>query len=183
MDLINDYINQHNINHNNLDLDKLYKVLIDEFINKIPNYLYIINFIMYDKFKYYPFNSANLDTLSLATERRGQNEFRLNIINRDKVCIISGDDVDICEACHIIPYSESKSYNINNGILLNRILHDVFDKYDLTINDNKVFLSDKILNKTTYKNIHIYHNKYINVPKECIDNLKQHYNKFIKKYS
>lgn len=163
--------------------DELYLKLIKKYYNETNNSIFIINFVIYDKLKYNPINCQKPEVLTLAKERLGQTEFRRNIINRDTVCIVSGDDVDICEACHIIPYSESKSYNINNGILLNRILHDVFDKYDLTINDNKVILSNKILNKNTYKNIHIYHNKHINVPKECIDNLKQHYNKFIKKYS
>jgi hypothetical protein len=181
MDLINDYINQHNINNNNLDLDKLYKLLIDEFINKIPNYLYIINFIMYDRFKYYPYNNSNLDILSLAIERRGQNEFRINIINRDKVCLISGLDADDCDACHIIPYNECKNYNINNGILLNKTLHNMFDEYKFSINNNKVVLNNKILNKDNYSDYHKYHNKIINIPKECIDNLNKHYNEFIKK--
>ncbi len=136
---------------------------------------------MYDKFKFYPFNSSNLDIISLATERRGQTEFRLNIINRDKVCIISGYDAESCEACHIIPYKECKNYNTNNGILLNKILHTMFDKYQLSINNNKVILSNKILNNESYNDIHKYHNKEINIPKDCIDNLNKHYNEFIKK--
>ena len=175
MDIIEKYVD----NNNYINYDELYKKLIDLFYDEIPNSLYIINFIMYDKFKFYPFNSSNQDVLSLALERRGQSDFRINIINRDKKCIISGDNISMCEACHIIPYNKSKSYDINNGILLTASLHKLFDKYYFSINNNKVMLSNKILNKKTFDDYQRYHEQIINVPKECIENLKSHYNKFL----
>ena len=176
MEAIENYINcNYNINH-----EELYNKLIEKYYNNNNNSIFIINFIMYDKFKYYPLNSPNPEIIKLAKERIGQTEFRYNIINRDKVCIITGDDADICEACHIIPFNECKNYNINNGILLNKNLHDMFDKYYFSFNNNKIILSNKILNKKAFINYHKYHNNIINIPKECIENLNIHFNKFIK---
>ena len=74
MDIIEKYVD----NNNYTNYDELYKKLIDLFYDEIPNSLYIINFIMYDKFKFYSFNSSNQDVLSLALERRGQSDFRIN---------------------------------------------------------------------------------------------------------
>ena len=63
-----------------------------------------------------------------------QNAFRDGLINRFNKCIISNMHFDVCEACHIIPFSESKSFDIDNGLLLNCILHKLFDNYEFSIN-------------------------------------------------
>ena len=118
----------------------------------------------------------------IITENRlEQSKFRETIIKRDKQCLISGDDSEICEACHIIPYNESKNCNSNNGILLNRCFHNMFDKYLFSINLNdEIEFSNKILNDNKYKNYHIYQNKKIKINNNDIrENLKIHYKKFI----
>ena len=137
MEAINNYIvaTQQIDPSDHINNDELYNKLINKFYNNKDNSIYIINFIIYDKLKYYPFNSYNPDIIKLAKERMGQTEFRSNIITRDKVCIISGDDAEICEACHIIPYNECKNYNTNNGILLTASLHKMFDEYNFTVGD------------------------------------------------
>ena len=111
-------------------LNKIYedmkKLATDNDIDKyINDYDYTINnitidvllFVAYDLFKYgkYP------DKLMTTFERLYQEKFRNNLIKKYELCIITGKDEDICEACHIIPHSEctyDKKYDINNGLLL-----------------------------------------------------------------
>ena len=160
--------------------DELYNILVNVFNSDIE--LAEINFIMYDKFKYQYLNNK------LRDNRDGQEEFRNNLINLDKHCIISGDDPNMCQACHIIPLCDSKSYNINNGILLNYNFHNMFDKFYLSfkfienIDENydkyKVILSNEIKNKPSYKNYKSYDNKIIQIRKECRNNLQKKYDEF-----
>ena len=42
--------------------------------------------------------------LSVLTVRRA--DFRERLINRDRTCVISGEPVHNCTACHIIPHSK-----------------------------------------------------------------------------
>jgi ParB/RepB/Spo0J family partition protein len=63
--------------------------------------------------------------------------YRKQLITRYNKCIISGMGINVCEACHIIPFSESDNatnFNLNNGLILNKILHKLFDDYYLSIN-------------------------------------------------
>lgn len=120
---------------------------------------------------------------SIKEQRLKQQEFRMKVINRDKYCILSKSHPDMCEACHIIPYSECDEgniYNINNGILLESGLHKLFDKYEWSINPNKktVELSPKLLNDNSYGLIKKYHNKKVSLNDNVLINLKDHYEKF-----
>jgi len=45
---------------------------------------------------------------------------------------------EICEAAHIIPFSLSENFDINNGLLLNCILHKLFDKHYWSINPDSL---------------------------------------------
>ena len=142
-----------------------------------------IQFIMYDKFLY------KIEKNEISDKRLEQEDFRNKIIELDKQCIITGDDVEICQACHIIPLCDSKSYDINNGILLNYSLHKMFDEYKFGFQfikniDNKydlyrIILSENIKTKSSYNNYKIYDNKEIKIRKGCRKNLKQKYNDFI----
>jgi hypothetical protein len=82
-------------------------------------------------------------------ERIGQKEFREGLIEKYSECILSGDNMIECDACHIIPHSEGENYDINNGLLLNKQLHDLYDKYYWTINPytKKVEVSEDAINK------------------------------------
>ena len=119
-----------------------------------------------------------------------QEEYRNKLINRFEKCIISGMFDDVCEAAHIVPFSESDdqtSFDINNGLLLNRILHKLFDNYEISINPNT--LNIEILKTCkNYEFIKIYEDKHIKIlndyPETC-NYLNKHYQKFftkIKKY-
>jgi hypothetical protein len=176
LDIIEKYINK----NMTTDYDKLYNLLINKFKTDIE--IAEIKYIMYDKFSYIVQNKL------LHKVRDEQHEFREKIISLDECCIISGDDHEQCQACHIIPVCESGTYNTNNGILLNYNLHNMFDKYKLGIKFIKnidktydlynVILSNTIKNNDGYNNYKIYDNKEIKIRKECYKNLKVKYDQF-----
>lgn len=117
--------------------------------------------------------------LVLKNQRVAQNSFRKRIIERDKKCIVSGANKSICEACHIIPYCDSDNaniYNINNGLLLNRNIHKLFDDHLVMIDPDtcEFIVTSEILNEPDYECINIYHKKYIDgLTPEIIANLRQ----------
>lgn len=107
----------------------LYKI----YLNLIQIYdIDIVKFVLYDKYGFEP-NEPNIESIQDQINRIGQEEFRSKLIQRYKRCIVTQDCADICEACHIVPYSICKSYDINNGLLLTASLHKLFDNYDMTI--------------------------------------------------
>jgi hypothetical protein len=81
--------------------------------------------------------------------RYGQAEFRDQIIKRDTVCVVTGFNAQECEAAHIVPYNKCRSYGINNGILLSRNVHKLFDDYLWSINPEtcKLEIKDSIIGK------------------------------------
>ena len=112
-----------------------------------------------------------------------QCKFRNEIIKRYETCIITNMDELFCEAAHIIPFSESENFDIENGILLNCILHKLFDKYMFSINPDTlcVEVSNINLKYNILKNIN--NKKIIKLKShyKTIENLKKHYNEYIKK--
>lgn len=81
-------------------------------------------------------------------------------------CLITKDDENICEVCHIVPYSEIKSFDISNGLLLNRCFHKLFDNYLFTMNlhNNTLMFSYIILESEYYSNYIKYNKNIINIP-------------------
>jgi len=80
--------------------------------------------------------------------RLDQKTFREKIIKRDKYCIISGMDEELCEAAHIIPRSINENYDIDNGILLRRDLHATFDLnyWSIDPETNKIIIRKDMVN-------------------------------------
>ena len=174
---INDFINNNLINN---DLDNLFIRLCDKYSSDESNNINLIKFILMDRFCYIPINQYDI-IKKLCVEREGQNKFRQELILRDKKCLISGDNNDICEACHIIPYSETKSFDISNGLLLNRCLHKLFDNYMWSINSlNCIEFSNHLLNLNDYHNYIKYNGLKINIQEDCKKYLEFHWNKFVK---
>jgi ParB family chromosome partitioning protein len=97
-----------------------------------------------------------------------QSMYRKAIIQRFNNCIISNYDNEICEASHIIPFSESENFDIDNGILLNNILHKLFDKHYWSI--NPITLCFEIF-KSPSNDIHNIMKQY---DKQCIEILKKY---------
>jgi hypothetical protein len=110
-----------------------------------------------------------------------QNLFRKQIVYRYNRCIISNMYKSVCEAAHITPFSETLSFDVDNGILLNDILHKLFDKYYWSINPQSLCVELFIDNTNgAYDILKPYENKYIeclkNYPKS-IESIVSHYNK------
>ena len=100
--------------------------------------------------------------------RRFQDRFRKELIERFETCIITGISHKSCEAAHIIPHrtcSGSSKYDVNNGLLICKNLHSLFDNEDkdLKINPETLLIqfSNTILNDPDYEEYHKYHNTKI----------------------
>ncbi len=176
---INKYIDE-NYNLKNINFDILFVDLINLFYDGGEELLNLIIFIMIDRFGY-DYQNQNDNIKNLVDSRTKQSKFREDIIKRDNICLITGDPNEICEACHIIPFSKSKSYDINNGLLFNKCFHKLFDLYLFSINSNDcVEFSKNIILNDKYKNYHKYNNKKINLTYESKILIKEHYNIFKK---
>lgn len=110
--------------------------------------------------------------------RMQQQKFKQNLCEKYKKCIVTGNDIDECDACHIVPLEIKYSYNINNGLLLSSSLHKTFDKFYWSINPNTSCIEVLKNNKNLLINNFI--NKKIILEKETLENLRWHYEKFIK---
>ena len=138
-----------------------------------------ILFIAYDIKKYVP----DKDTKNEITNRKYQHIFRNELIKKYKCCIITNKSHVICEAVHIVPYSENfnKRYDIYNGLLLCSELHKMFDKHLFSINtNNQIIFSNSVLNDEGFRMYKKYHEQKINLDKKIIMNLQDHYNTFMK---
>ena len=123
----------------------------------------------------------NIRLVSSKLKRDGQKKFREEILKRDKKCVISGEGELSCEAAHIKPFNNCKEedkYDLNNGLLLGSSIHKLFDKYLWSINNNKVVVSNKILNNSAYYYINKYDNKIIHLNKKQKENMLSHYKIF-----
>lgn len=173
---INNFINNNLMNNN---LDDLFIRLCDKYSSDESNNINSIKFVLLDRFNYKP-EYQNENIKKLCEEREGQNKFRQELIIRDGKCLITGDNPEICEACHIIPYSEIKSFDIANGLLLNRCFHKMFDNYLLSINSSDcIEFSNYLLNTENFDNYIVYNGIKLNIHDECKKYLEIHWNKFI----
>lgn len=86
-------------------------------------------------------------------------------------CCISGFRVEsttgiqMIDACHIVPFSESYDDTITNGISLCPNLHRAFDRGLISLDDNyKVLVSDIFLESDSNYSIRRFENKEIKLP-------------------
>lgn len=72
--------------------------------------------------------------------RLGQSSFRLLVTDAYKRrCSITGEHtLPVLEAAHIKPFSQSRSHEISNGLLLRSDFHKLFDRGYLTVNTDNV---------------------------------------------
>jgi predicted restriction endonuclease len=175
-------INDIDINHYNI-----YQSLINNYYSDKDNSIYKINFVFYDKFKIEPSKFESIKIL--CEERIGQTQFRKKLINFYSQCIISGDDSEICQACHIIPFFETKFNHIDNGLLLNYNLHHLYDSFlfsfkfinscDNIFDNYQIILGNKIKQKLSFKNYLIYENIIVKINKNSKDFLNDRFQQFI----
>lgn len=94
--------------------------------------------------------------------RSCQTNFRKEIINRFKNCIISGVDCDSCQAAHIYDLKYEKlNYDVNNGILLSATLHLEFDQLKWCINPETYNI--EISKNHQMRNLEINKYKHLNL--------------------
>ena len=72
--------------------------------------------------------------------RRGQKKFREALLRAyGGRCAISGCGVKAAlEAAHITPYSETRAYNVEDGILLRADIHTLFDLHLITVDPSNL---------------------------------------------
>jgi len=123
----------------------------------------------------------NINQFDERLKREEQDKFRNDLLERfNNKCILTG--TTIVQACHIIPYSETKDMSIENGLLMNSHHHNIFDSYDLSINPNTLCIEisnkykDDIFTNILLKRINILEQ----YPK-VLEYLSHHYDKFKKK--
>ena len=114
-------------------------------------------------------NSVNININTQVRNPELQKLYRDYIVKRFNKCIVSDMDNEVCEAAHIVPFSESQNFDIDNGLLLNSVLHKLFDKHYWSICPDtyniKFFIPD---NKNSIHDIlKPYENK-------CLEVLKQY---------
>jgi len=81
--------------------------------------------------------------------------------------IVSGYDIQMVDACHIIPFSRSHDDTITNGITLCPNLHRAFDRGLITIdNEFKVQVTNNFLENTSDFSLKKYQGKSILLPKQ-----------------
>ena len=134
--------------------------MLNDIIKIKKIYKYIIN-KNYEKLREFPDNlilSVKLlrnldfkeDNKIYSIVRDKQSSFRNKLLKRYKnKCALTGQLEKVCEACHIIPFSECqdvfKKYDVNNGILLTRNLHKLYDQnlFYICENDCKIKINPK----------------------------------------
>ena len=88
-------------------------------------------------------------------------------------CCISGmriaatSNIQMIDACHIVPFSESHDDTITNGISLCPNLHRAFDRGLISINEEyKVIVSNSFVESDTNYSLKMFEGKKIHLPKE-----------------
>ena len=162
-------------------IDEIYKLKKDNYNNlklDIKNFLNLKTLENLENLK----NDKNKVFYNKTSKIRNpyfQHLFRKQVILRYNRCIISNMPINVCEAAHIIPFSKTLSFDVDNGILLNSILHKLFDKYYWSINPKTLCVELFIDKKNeAYDILKPYENKYIECLKpypKSIKNISIHY--------
>jgi putative restriction endonuclease len=93
--------------------------------------------------------------------------------------IITDSDIQMIDACHILPFSESHDDTISNGISLCPNLHRAFDRGLIAIDDNYRVLVKSFSEQSTNYSIKQFQGKQILLPnvshyRPSLENLQQH---------
>lgn len=94
--------------------------------------------------------------------------------------IISGFDIQMVDACHIVPFAISHNDTISNGLSLSPTFHRAFDRGLVSIdNEYKIISSSSFTETISNISIKSYEGKCILLPEQCSyfpsqENLKWH---------
>jgi predicted restriction endonuclease len=124
-------------------------------------------------------NIYNIKIVESRLKRIGQQEFKSKIEDLyDYKCIVMGTNcINELQACHIVPVSHKEDYSLNNGLLLTSNIHKTFDDYLWSINPD-TFKIECIEDSGT---IEKYNGNQLKLYDDMKDNLRKHYNIFLKK--
>ena len=100
--------------------------------------------------------------------------------------IIAGDSIQMIDACHILPFSESHDDTICNGISLCPNLHRAFDRHLITIDENYKVVLKSFSEDTTVYSIKQFEGREILLPRNknhhpSQNNLNIHRSRFYNK--
>ncbi len=98
--------------------------------------------------------------------------------------IIATRDVQMIDACHIVPFSESHDDTIRNGISLSPNLHRAFDRFLITIDKHFDIIVSEHFTESGSHSIRAFHGRKIYLPNEIqyrpsLDNLNWHFERFM----
>jgi putative restriction endonuclease len=104
-------------------------------------------------------------------------------------CCVSGmkitatRDVQMIDACHIVPFAESHDDTISNGISLSPNFHRAFDRFLITINPRFEVVVSEHFTESGSHSIRPFHGRQILLPHEekyhpSADNLRWHFERF-----
>jgi putative restriction endonuclease len=100
--------------------------------------------------------------------------------------LITNREVQMIDACHIIPFSHSHDDTVSNGISLCPNLHRAFDRGLITIDDDyRLVVSNSFSESASDYSIKAYHGKEILLPQErryypALSNIDWHRNNIFK---
>lgn len=153
--------------------------MLDDIIKMEKIYKYIIN-KDYEKLKEYPkelIKSVKLlrhfdleeDKKIEVIVRDKQSSFRNKLLKRyNNRCVLTGKLEKVCQACHILPFSECqdvfKKYDVYNGIILKADIHLLYDNnyFYIDENDCKIKINPKTSSEDILNyNLNDYKDKYI----------------------
>ena len=98
--------------------------------------------------------------------------------------IIATRDIQMIDACHIVPFAESHDDTIKNGISLSPNFHRAFDRFLITINSRyEIVVSEHFTESASYS-IRAFHGRKIILPDDLqyhpsADNLNWHFEQFM----
>lgn len=124
-------------------------------------------------------NIYNIEIIESRLKRIGQQEFKSKIEELyDYKCIVMGTAcINELQACHIVPVSHVEDYSLNNGLLLTSNIHKTFDDYLWSINPDTFKIECIEASGTIEK----YNGNQLDLYDDMKDNLRKHYNIFLKK--
>jgi len=160
-----------NILDNNTD-----KTLNLSLFDDYTNFGYNLKELLYIDLDFLASNIYDVTLIEPSKVRLCQKEFRDELINKYKKCIISGNMcLDELEACHLVEVKDGGDYYIDNGIILEANLHKTFDKYLWCINPytKKIEVKEGISSS-----INKYKDQIIDFDDDITDNLIKRYEKY-----
>jgi len=168
MELYNASNDASNMKNDKLDNKDIYNNLLTKYTENV------VKFTMYNLYKYEHVE----ETKKIV---RNDRIFREDVIKRyNETCVITGSDISVCDVCHILPFAKCddyEKYDVNNGLLLRKDLHSLFDKQEIKIDlDTCVIeLSSRIIQNKKMSEYHRYNGIQIDINAKSIDYLKRIY--------